>query len=41
VIDQWKAKKKIRAHFLDRKGQFKNGKYKQASDNADAFSIIE
>lgn len=40
-IDQWKAKDKIRARFIAPKGRFKDGRYRNPSDNADAFSIIE
>jgi len=41
IIDQFKTAKKIQSRFIKSEGQFKDGKYIRASDNADAFSVIE
>lgn len=41
VIDQYKRAKKIQSRFIESRGRFKDGTYPFASDNADAFSVIE
>jgi hypothetical protein len=40
VIDQWPAKDRITKRFIFRKGKNGNGTFINASDNADAFSVI-
>ncbi|WP_342117854.1 BPSL0067 family protein [Pseudoduganella sp. OTU4001] len=43
VIDQWKSKDKIEVgqRFIKSKGKNADGSYKDPSNNADAFSVIE
>lgn len=43
VIDQWKSKdkKEIGQRFLKSKGKNADGSYRDPSNNADAFSVIE
>ena len=43
VADQWKAanKDKISVRFIRSRGKDKQGRFIHASDNADAFSVIE
>lgn len=43
VMDQWKDKKKPRVseRFLESQGRNKDGSFKNPSDNADAFFVIE
>jgi len=43
VMDQWKSATKIKVsrHYLQFKGNAKNGSWKDASNNGDAFSVIE
>ena len=43
IMDQWKAdgKKFISSRLIPSYGQLKNGKFFRASDNADAYFVIE
>jgi len=43
VMDQWLAdqKKVVSARYIESKGRLTDGTFRRASDNADAFSIIE
>lgn len=43
VIDQWDDSKKvtISKRFIQAKGKNQDGSYRQASDNAEAFSVIK
>jgi len=43
IMDQWKNEKKttVSSRFIPRRGQTKSGTYVRASDNADAFFVIE
>ena len=41
VMDQWPSKGKISARAICSKGKLKSGAYRDPSNNADAFSIIE
>ena len=43
VMDQWKnpKKKTISSRFIPCRGKTKSGKFIHASDNADAFFVIE
>lgn len=43
VMDQWKDEKKtsISPRFIRARGQTRSGKFLQASDNADAYFVIE
>jgi hypothetical protein len=41
VIDQWKRKKRIESRYIKSEGVRADGSYPDASDNADAFSVIE
>lgn len=43
VMDQWAAstKKTVSSRYISSKGRLGNGTFRNPSDNADAFSIIE
>jgi hypothetical protein len=43
VMDQWRSatKLKVSTHYLQFKGTDKDGRWKDASNNGDAFSVIE
>ncbi|MES2740531.1 MAG: BPSL0067 family protein [Pseudomonadota bacterium] len=41
ILDQWTNKQEVSMRLIRRKGKDQYGKWKDASNNADAFSIIE
>jgi hypothetical protein len=43
IIDQWRSKDKVEIgqRFIKSKGKSEDGNFKDPSNNADAFSVIE